>query len=141
MLGPEGHPACSRCRQKQRCDEPGHGRWYVGSSEPDTPGFRTDRCPRSWASDPFVGLVSDLAFWAAKGLGTVAMGLYPPAPLMEAVGLRIWQLDAAMHEKREKERDEREADEARAARAAGYKPPRGRGRGRGRKRIVVVTEG
>lgn len=119
-----------QCRARANCEQTGHGYWYVGKADADAPGFRTDRCPRSWASSPFVSVVADMAFWTSKGAAANALGPDPVAAIFDAVGLWTWQREEARESKREKERNERE-------RADRINASRGRGRGRGRQRVVI----
>lgn len=72
------------------CELPGHGYWFVGRPGLDArgeAGFRTDRCPRSWAADPFIRVVSDASYWVDRNAGLIALGTNPVAALFDAVGL------------------------------------------------------
>lgn len=66
------------------CTTAGHGLRYIGRRRF---GFRTDRCPRSWAAeDPLVGEALHGHGWMQNGGGFAAWaGTHPPAVLLRAI--------------------------------------------------------
>lgn len=74
-------------------------------------GFRTDRCPRSWAADAVAAEVASIAWYAERGLGSVAVGGQWPAVLWDGVGIYMAQLalarDAAVSARRRRPRKPR----------------------------------
>lgn len=66
------------------CKVSGHGRWYVGAPGGDR-GYRTDRCPRSWAGEPFAVEVATAHWWKTEGGGFSVYVPRPPALLIDAI--------------------------------------------------------
>ncbi len=121
--------ACDTCRDHAHHADSdpetrAHGRWYVGVAGY---GFRTNRCPRSWASHPTVMETLRALRYAEGGMFTAVYGLTPPAVLVESVDFLRLEINAVQAEVMRQWREDAE-DEARQR------------AGSGRGRHVVVTE-
>lgn len=79
-----------------------HGRWHVGVAGY---GFRTNVCPRSWASHPFVAEVLEAARWASNGMFVTVYGTRVPNKLIEAVDWFLMETNAVMADYWRKERE------------------------------------
>lgn len=83
-----------------------HGQWHIG---PKGYGFRTNRCPRSWAGHPF-SIEVQRASWDGAASVLLLCGPDPPALLVEAVQWFVTETNAVIAEKWREDEEKRERE-------------------------------